>query len=222
MERDSRSRFSLTVELPAAALGLALALGIAPGAAQAQFFQPFWRAAPQPAPPPPPPGYYVVPRGYAPPGALPPGVDGRRPAQRPGAPRDAKRKPKAPGAGAAAVPAKAVPGEAAPPPVTEGPPPPYEPQLMRLSEIMGSLAFLRALCGASDGDAWRARMEALMEAEVTTEPRRERLAGAYNKGYRGFEVTYRTCTPNAEIMIGRYLQEGGKITREISTRYSGG
>ena len=33
-------------------------------------------------------------------------------------------------------------------PPAEPPPPPYEPQLLRLSEIMGSLAYLRGLCGA--------------------------------------------------------------------------
>lgn len=213
MERDSRPGLLL----PAVASALALTLLTAPLPAQAQFFQPFWRSAPQPVqPPPPPPGYYVVPRGAP----LPPGEERlRRSPQRPGSDRATTRKPKPPAAGA--VPAKAAPGEAAPPPLQEGPPPPYEPQLMRLSEIMGSLAFLRELCGARDGETWRARMEALLEAEVATEPRRERLAGAFNKGYRGFEVTYRTCTPNAEIIIGRFLQEGGRITRDISTRFSG-
>lgn len=214
MTRDSRP----SLLLPAGASVLALMLLAAPLPARAQFFQPFWRATPQPVqPPPPPPGYYVVPRGAP----LPQGGEGvKRPGQRPGSARTTPRKPKP--AGGDAIPAKATPGVAAPPPLQEGPPPPYEPQLMRLSEIMGSLAYLRQLCGAGDGDSWRSRMEALLEAEVATEPRRERLAGSFNKGYRGFEVTYRTCTPNAEIMIGRYLQEGGRITRDISTRYSGG
>ena len=41
---------------------------------------------------------------------------------------------------------------ATPPPAAEGPPPPYEPQLLRLSEILGALSYLRDLCGAG---GWR-------------------------------------------------------------------
>jgi uncharacterized protein (TIGR02301 family) len=129
-----------------------------------------------------------------------------------------KRKPNVIRRAPSAEPAAPV----APPASLEAPPPPYEPQLMRLSEIMGSLAYLRDLCGARDGDSWNARMTALIEAEATTEQRRERLAGAYNKGYRGFATTYRTCTANAELVITRYLEEGGRLARDIASRYSGG
>jgi uncharacterized protein (TIGR02301 family) len=101
-------------------------------------------------------------------------------------------------------------------------PPPYEPQLLRLAEIMGALSYLRDLCGAKDGSVWRARMAALLEAEAQTEMRKERLAGAYNRGFRGFETTYRTCTPNAELLIDRYLDEGGRIARDVQNRFGGG
>jgi uncharacterized protein (TIGR02301 family) len=104
-------------------------------------------------------------------------------------------------------------------PAVEGPPPPYEPQLLRLSEILGALSYLREVCGARDGDAWRAKMAALLDAEAKTQTRRERLAGAFNRGFRGYEVIYRTCTPNAETVIGRYLTEGGRIARDINYRY---
>ena len=33
-------------------------------------------------------------------------------------------------------------------------PPPYEPQLLRLAEIIGALAYLRDLCGDGDGDSF--------------------------------------------------------------------
>ena len=68
---------------------------------------------------------------------------------------------------------------------------------MRLSEIIGALAFLRGLCAAPDAAEWPARMKALMEAEGVTPGRRDRLAGAYNRGYRGYALTYRVCTPAA-------------------------
>ena len=113
---------------------------------------------------------------------------------------------------------------AAPPataPAPEPPPPPYEPQLLRLSEIMGALAYLRDLCGQRDGGEWNTRMRELIEAEGKTEARREKLAGAYNRGFRSYEVIYRACTPAADLVISRYLDEGGRIARDISTRFGG-
>jgi uncharacterized protein (TIGR02301 family) len=127
---------------------------------------------------------------------------------KPGAPRSAK-----PGEAPASPSAK--PEQSA----VEGPPPPYEPQLLRLSEILGALSYLRDICEARDGEAWRAKMSALLDAEAKTQTRRERLAGAFNRGFRGYEVIYRTCTPNAETVITRYLSEGGQIARDINYRY---
>src|SRR5689334_18799415 len=81
----------------------------------------------------------------------------------------------APAAQAArAAPAK--PPEPATP--SEPPPPPYEKDLLRLSEVVGSLAFLRSLCAGPDATEWPNRMQALLESEGTTPSRRERLAGA--------------------------------------------
>lgn len=120
---------------------------------------------------------------------------------------------------------------APPPPAAPAPPPaptpletlpPYEPQFMRLAEIMGALTYLRDLCGAKDGAKWQAKMDALLQAENPSEARRERLAGAFNRGFRAYEVTYRACTDNARVIVDRFLDEGGRLAREISGRYSGG
>ena len=97
----------------------------------------------------------------------------------------------------------------------------YENQLLRLSEIMGALAYLRDLCGDGDGAEYRARMAALLDAEGTTPERREKLAGAYNRGYRGYETTYGQCTPNARVAITRFVAEGARLARDISDRYGG-
>jgi len=103
-------------------------------------------------------------------------------------------------------------------------PPPYERQLLRLSEIMGALEWLTSVCGedsaAKAKGQWRARMAALIESEGATTQRRERLAGGYNRGYQGYEATYRACTPNARLVITRFLDEGGRIARDIGNRYT--
>jgi uncharacterized protein (TIGR02301 family) len=101
----------------------------------------------------------------------------------------------------------------------EAPPPPYEPQMTRLAEILGALSFLRDLCGDKDGGEWRAKMSALLDAEAQSGTRRQKLTSAFNRGFRGYEITYHDCTPNARLAISRYLDEGSRLTHEITYRY---
>ena len=103
----------------------------------------------------------------------------------------------------------------------EPPPPPYDRDLMRLSEIIGSLAFLRGLCASPDAAEWPSRMKALIDAEGVTPARRDRLAGAYNRGYRGYSLTYRICTPAAHEAAGRFLAEGERLSQDLAGRFGG-
>ena len=103
---------------------------------------------------------------------------------------------------------------------TQGGRAPYESDLQRLSEILGALHYLRDLCGAREGQTWRNEMQALVDAEAPSGERRERLVASFNRGYRGFQQTYRTCTPAADTAIRRYLDQGAKISREITARYA--
>ena len=90
----------------------------------------------------------------------------------------------------------------------------------RLGEILGALHYLRAICGANEGPKWRNEMQALIDAEAPGGERRRKIVASFNRGYRGFQQTYRTCTPAADIAIRRYLDEGAKIAREITARYA--
>ena len=103
---------------------------------------------------------------------------------------------------------------------TQGGRPAYENDLQRLSEILGALHYLRDICGAREGQAWRNEMQALVDAETPSGERRDKLVAGFNRGFRGFQQTYRTCTPAAEIVIRRYLEEGAKISRDITARYA--
>jgi uncharacterized protein (TIGR02301 family) len=104
-------------------------------------------------------------------------------------------------------------------PARAQPPAPYDGNLQRLAEIMGALHYLRALCGANDGQKWRTDVQALIDAEAPTGERRTRMVASFNRGYRGFQQSYRTCTPAADIVIRRYLEEGSRIAREVTARY---
>ena len=126
-------------------------------------------------------------------------------------------------AAALAAPALAQSQSAAPqpPPVRqEGGPAPFDNDLQRLSEILGVLHYLREICGAREGQKWRDEMNALIDSEAPTGDRRSRMIASFNRGYRGFQQTYRSCTPAADVAIRRYLEEGSKIAREVTARYA--
>jgi uncharacterized protein (TIGR02301 family) len=59
----------------------------------------------------------------------------------------------------------------------------------------------------------------LIDAEAPTGERRTRMVASFNRGFRGFQQSYRTCTPAADIVIRRYLEEGSRIAREVTARY---
>ena len=94
----------------------------------------------------------------------------------------------------------------------------YDRQLIRLAEVLGSLHFLRTLCGERSS-LWRERMETLLEAEQPDEERRLRIIASFNHGYSSFATVYTTCTKSAIKAIDRYMQEGEKISLEIVQRY---
>lgn len=96
---------------------------------------------------------------------------------------------------------------------------PFDNDLRRLAEILGSLHYLRNLCGANEGQKWRNQMQALIDAEAPGGAQRAQMILSFNRGYRTFQQSYRTCTPPAEIAIRRYLAEGAKISREVTARY---
>jgi uncharacterized protein (TIGR02301 family) len=96
----------------------------------------------------------------------------------------------------------------------------FETELERLSEILGALHYLRPLCGVNEGPKWRNEMRALLDAEAQAPERRTKLMASFNRGYTGFQQTYRSCTEAADLAIRRYLDEGTKISREITARYT--
>jgi len=101
----------------------------------------------------------------------------------------------------------------------EAVPPPYEGEMSRLAEILGALHYLRPLCGAADGVRWRGEMQDLIEAEQPPPARRDRMIASFNRSYVAYEQSYRSCTPAAALAIRRYLDEGGRLSREIATKY---
>jgi uncharacterized protein (TIGR02301 family) len=99
-------------------------------------------------------------------------------------------------------------------------PAPFDADLQRLAEVLGALHYLRGICGTNEGSKWRNEMQALIDAETPTGDRRARMIAGFNRGYNGFQQTYRTCTPAATVAIRRYIEEGSKISRDLTARYA--
>ena len=88
---------------------------------------------------------------------------------------------------------------------------PYDARLLRLSEILGAIHYLRELCGANEGQLWRKQMEELVRVEGTTAIRKANLVKGFNKGYRGYRRTYRSCTDSARTAVERFMEEGEQL-----------
>ncbi len=96
--------------------------------------------------------------------------------------------------------------------------PPYEARLLRLSEIVGSVHYLRTLCLKKD-EGWRTKMEELIRLEATDAQRRARFVAAFNKGYRSFASVHRKCNSVAIEAEELYRKQGLELASEIIARY---
>ncbi|MGR6466174.1 TIGR02301 family protein [Rhizobium sp. PAMB 3182] len=121
-----------------------------------------------------------------------------------------------------AAPAAFAAGKAAeqPAPAAPSPPPPYEDKLVRLSEILGSVQYLRSLCGTDKETNWRDSMQKLLDLETAGEPdRTAKLTAAFNRGYRAFAAIHTGCTPAAVKAEEQYRIDGATLATEIATRF---
>ncbi len=89
---------------------------------------------------------------------------------------------------------------------------PYDNQLFRLAEILGTLHYLRELCGANEGQVWREHMRELVAAEGSSALRRAKLVESFNRGYRDYSRTYRTCTQPALVAIQHFMDQASAIS----------
>lgn len=99
-------------------------------------------------------------------------------------------------------------------------PTPYDDRLARLSEIIGAVHYLRNLCSVDGEPEWRQSLQALLDAETQSEPkRRARLTASYNRGYRSFASVYTSCTAAAVRAEENYRNEGATLATEITARF---
>lgn len=111
--------------------------------------------------------------------------------------------------------AKTAPAPVQPPQIV-----PYDRDLLRLSEILGSMHYLRGLCNPEEKDRWREKMQRLISMEAGKEPqRKQKLTAAFNRGYRSFAALHASCTSAALEAEERYRAEGATLAAEITARF---
>lgn len=99
-------------------------------------------------------------------------------------------------------------------------PPPYERPLIELSEAIGSLAFLTALCSPTgEPNAWQRRMESLIESEGQVVSTREKMMGAFNQGFLAFQTAHRDCSPAARAARSLLVKDAARTARDIERRW---
>ena len=92
---------------------------------------------------------------------------------------------------------------------------PYDNDVLRLSEILGSIHYLRTLCGHDDKQLWRDQMQALIKAEGTSALRRVVLTRRFNRGFSNYGRTYRRCTESAKTSLTRFMDEAGNLANKL-------
>ena len=95
---------------------------------------------------------------------------------------------------------------------------PYEKKMMRLGEVLGSLHYLRNLCGEV-GNQWREQMETMIAVESPPPEKRARYVASFNRGYRSFAGTHISCTSSTVEAISRYMKEGETLSRDLAVMY---
>jgi len=96
---------------------------------------------------------------------------------------------------------------------------PYDDKLLRLSEVLGSIHYLRNLCQSNEGTQWRKVMEDILKSETPSERRKSILISRFNRGYNAFNEVYGHCTPSAVVAAKRYVKEGVMLSSQITSRY---
>jgi uncharacterized protein (TIGR02301 family) len=123
--------------------------------------------------------------------------------------------PKIPAATATEIAIPAIPVPAGPNPDE---PVSYDAELARLATILGSLHYLRNLCGET-GNQWRDEMETIILSDKMESLRKKRAIAAFNDGYQAFSASYTQCNPRAIEAIGKFQSEGAALTATVLTRY---
>lgn len=103
------------------------------------------------------------------------------------------------------VPATAQPRDAA-----------YNADLIRLSELLGAIHYLRELCETQDGQLWRNKMAELIKNEEPEEDQRQLMISHFNISYHRYQNAYSRCTEQAARDVNGFIAEGEALALRLA------
>ena len=80
--------------------------------------------------------------------------------------------------------------------------------------------FLDPLCNGSDPKEWYLQMAALLEAENADDSRARQLKDHFNKSYRVYSQTYKSCNAQAKKITHIYHIEGQTLLNTLRLKHS--
>lgn len=88
-------------------------------------------------------------------------------------------------------------------------------RLMRLSELLGELHYVRSLCDPQNPSFWRDRMNEMIRLEKPPIQQRNDMIGQFNTGYNEAKAQFTTCTDQARSLSEAAAREGEGLARQL-------
>lgn len=92
----------------------------------------------------------------------------------------------------------------------------YNADLIRLSEVLGAIHYLRALCRTNEGQLWRNKMTEMLETEEPDEDQRQLLVSHFNITYHRYRKAYERCTTQAVSDANQFIEEGEQLSDRLA------
>ncbi|MCF6221128.1 MAG: TIGR02301 family protein [Robiginitomaculum sp.] len=89
-----------------------------------------------------------------------------------------------------------------------------------MSNNLGQLHFLRALCFGNDDQKWRVTASEMMQIEAPNDPGyRRQLIRAFNAGYYAQKDRYKTCTAAVAMDVAALSENGRHLSTMLGDPY---
>lgn len=91
--------------------------------------------------------------------------------------------------------------------------------LVRLSEILGSLHYLRGNCVRSERNEWQRSFERLLVLQNPSAALKKNMNGAFNNAYNYYHRNYPTCDPVAARVARDLARDGERLSKSLLFEY---
>ena len=89
-------------------------------------------------------------------------------------------------------------------------------KLLQLSEILGAVHHLRALCNPQESQTWRKSMIDLIKSQDAPEWLADQMIERFNQGFYREQKAYPVCTEASERRSVSLANQGSRLARNLS------